>query len=59
MPNLGVHDTRKTWETSGGKDILAEAREKVDILLSEHKPLPLPTEVEKELDHIEQRVREA
>jgi trimethylamine:corrinoid methyltransferase-like protein len=58
MPRLGVHEAQKSWEASGKKDILEEAREKVDTLLSEHEPLPLPSEVEKELKHIEQRARE-
>ena len=30
-----------------------------DRLLAEHEPLPLPSEVEKELDRIEQKAREA
>lgn len=58
IPHLGVHKPRKAWEASGKKDILEEAREKVDTLLSEHKPLPLSSEIEKELDRIEQRSRE-
>ncbi len=59
IPRLGVHEPRKSWEASGKRDILEEAREKVDRLLAEHKPLPLPPEVEKELDRIEQRAKEA
>lgn len=59
IPQLGVHKPRKSWEASGKKDILEEAREKVDRLLVEHKPLPLPPEVEMELEQIEQRARAA
>ena len=55
MPSLGVHEPRKAWEASGKKDILEEAREKVDNLLATHEPLPLPPEVERELDQIEKR----
>jgi trimethylamine--corrinoid protein Co-methyltransferase len=58
IPRLGVHETRKAWEDAGKKDILAEAREKVDHLLSAHKPLPLSVEVEEELDRIEERAKE-
>jgi hypothetical protein len=36
---------------------LEEAREKVDILLSEHEPLLLPLEIERELMNIEQKAR--
>ena len=54
IPGLGVHDTLKSWEISGKKDLLEEAREKVEHILSTHKPLPLPPEVEAELDRIEE-----
>jgi trimethylamine--corrinoid protein Co-methyltransferase len=58
IPKLGVHESRKSWETSGKKDILEEAREKVEHILSTHKPLPLGDDVEKELDHIQNRARD-
>lgn len=53
IPRLGVHKPRKSWETSGKVDILEEAREKVEIILSTYKPLPLGDDVEKELDKLE------
>ena len=59
IPHLGVHEPRKSWELSGKKDILEEAREKVEHLLSTHKPLPLENEVIKELDKIENRAKES
>ncbi len=57
IPRLGIHETQKAWESAGKKDILEEAREKVDHLLATHKPLPLPSEVEAELLRIEQKAR--
>jgi trimethylamine--corrinoid protein Co-methyltransferase len=54
IPRLGVHETQQAWENAGKKDILAEAREKVEHILSTHQPLPLGEEVEKELDKIQQ-----
>jgi trimethylamine--corrinoid protein Co-methyltransferase len=58
IPKLGVHITQNAWEISGKKDILDEAREKVDQILKTHKPLPLEDEVQKELDMIYQKAQE-
>jgi trimethylamine--corrinoid protein Co-methyltransferase len=59
IPRLGVHDAQESWEMAGKKDILEEAREKVENLLSSHKPLPLSDEVEKELDKIQKRANQS
>jgi trimethylamine--corrinoid protein Co-methyltransferase len=59
FPRLGEHGTKKAWEDAGKPDILEEAREKVDRLLAEHKPLPLPPEVEAELISIEAKAKES
>ncbi len=58
IPHLGMHDTKKSWESSGRKDILDEAREKVDQILKTHKPLPLEDEVQDELDKIYKKAQE-
>jgi trimethylamine--corrinoid protein Co-methyltransferase len=58
IPSLGVHDTEQSWERSGRKDILDEAREKVDHILKTHKPLPLDDHVQKELDKIYKKAQE-
>ena len=58
MPRLGVHDTEQSWEKSGRKDVLDEAREQVDHILKTHKPLPLEDEVQKELDKIYKKAQE-
>ena len=57
IPRIGVHETQKAWENTGKKDILEEARDKVEYILSTHKPLPLGEEVEKELEAIFQRAK--
>jgi len=44
---------------TGKKNILEEAREKVENLLSTHKPMPLSVEVEKELDKIQKRANQS
>jgi trimethylamine--corrinoid protein Co-methyltransferase len=59
IPRLGMHDTQKTWERSGRKDILDEARDKVDQILKTHKPLPLDDAVQKELDKIYRKAKES
>jgi trimethylamine--corrinoid protein Co-methyltransferase len=58
MPRLGVHGTEGSWERSGRKDVLDEAREKVDQILKTHKPLPLEDEVQDELDKIYKKAQE-
>jgi trimethylamine--corrinoid protein Co-methyltransferase len=58
IPKLGVHKTKNAWENSGRKDILDEAREKVEHILATHKPLPLADDVEKELEKIYKRAQE-
>jgi trimethylamine--corrinoid protein Co-methyltransferase len=49
IPRLGVHETHQAWENSGRKDILEDARERVDQLLRTHQSLPLGNDKEKEL----------
>ncbi len=55
IPCLGVHEAQESWKMTGKKNILEEAREKVENLLSTHKPLPLSDDVEKELEKIQKR----
>jgi len=59
IPHLGVHGTEGSWERSGRKDVLDEAREQVDHILKTHKPLPLDDHVQKELDRIYKKAQEA
>jgi trimethylamine--corrinoid protein Co-methyltransferase len=58
IPKLGVHIAQNAWENSGKKDVLDEAREKVDQILKTHEPLPLEDEVQEELDMIYQKAQE-
>jgi len=59
IPHLGIYESKDAWEKAGKKKILEEAREKVEHLLSTHKPLPLSDEVEKELDKIQKRANQS
>ncbi len=58
IPRLGVHDAQKSWESSGSKDVLDEAREKVDQILKTHKPLALENDIQNELDKIYKKAQE-
>ena len=55
IPRLGIHQSKESWEMAGKKDLLEEARETVEHLLSTHEPLPLSEEIETELDKIQKR----
>jgi trimethylamine--corrinoid protein Co-methyltransferase len=59
IPRLGEHGTINAWMDGGKKDVLEEACEKVDTLLSTHTPLPLGDDVEAELDKIQKRAQES
>ena len=52
LSKLGVHVPYESWQKSR-KDLLAEAREKIDQALAAHQPLPLDEAALKELKHIE------
>jgi trimethylamine--corrinoid protein Co-methyltransferase len=58
IPRLGFHDTLQSWENAGKIDVMEEAREKVEHILSTHKPLPLGEDVEMELDKIMKKAQE-
>ncbi|MCP4142450.1 MAG: hypothetical protein GY755_19605 [Chloroflexi bacterium] len=57
IPKLGVHEAINSWQQSGKKDIMEEAREKVEHLLATHQPLPLDEDVKKELEKIKARAK--
>jgi len=58
IPRLGIHQSQEAWEMAGKKDLPEEAREKVENLLSTHKPLPLSDDVANELDKIQKRANQ-
>jgi len=51
-PKLADRKRREDWEAGGSKDLTNVAREKVQQLLDEHKPLPLNKKNEEELFQI-------
>jgi trimethylamine---corrinoid protein Co-methyltransferase len=52
VPDFGSHESYDSWVANGKKDILEEARERVNQILKSHEPLPLGDDVEKELAKI-------
>lgn len=57
ITTLTDRDTRRAWEDRGRKDIIKRAREKVEEILSSHKPEPLEKSVEMKLEEIRKRAQ--
>ncbi|HAJ33931.1 MAG TPA: trimethylamine methyltransferase [Candidatus Atribacteria bacterium] len=49
FPTMADRKLETEWEELGSKDTRARAREKVEDILTNHKPLPIPTEVYQKL----------
>jgi trimethylamine:corrinoid methyltransferase-like protein len=47
------------WKSTGRREIIEDAREKVDQILSSHQPLPLDEDVDRELEHIKKKAKES
>jgi trimethylamine--corrinoid protein Co-methyltransferase len=54
----GFHEGFERWEEAGRPDILVEARDRIDAILAERVPDPLPEDVDRELGRIEARARD-
>ena len=52
LPLVASREAYPTWAQQGGKDIVARAAEKAELLLQEHEPVPLDEEVDRELDSL-------
>jgi trimethylamine--corrinoid protein Co-methyltransferase len=59
LSNFGMHDTFEEWDRAGRPQLLDQAREEVERILSTHKPLPLGEDIERELKKIEEKARES
>ena len=59
ISDFGSHESYESWIANGKKDVLEEARDKVNSILESHEPLPLSDDVDKELDKICKRARES
>ena len=56
---LGVNASLEEWEAAGRPDVMEEAREAVDQILSAHRPLPLDEEIDRELDRIKKKAADS
>ena len=51
-PKLFDRDSFEGWQSNGGKDLRQKARERIDQILAEHQPEPLPPDVQAKIDEI-------
>jgi trimethylamine--corrinoid protein Co-methyltransferase len=51
-PNLFERDTYDSWIGKGGKTLVERASDRVDRILSEHEPEPLPSNIKEKLQRI-------
>ena len=58
ISDFGSQGSYEEWHNSGKPDLIQEARERIDQILSTHKPLPLNEEMERELDQIYKRAQD-
>ena len=58
ISDFGSQGSYEEWHNSGKPDLIQEARERIEQILSTHKPLPLSEEMERELDQIYKRAQD-
>jgi trimethylamine--corrinoid protein Co-methyltransferase len=51
-PELFDRNNFEGWQLDGGKDLRQRARERIDQILAEHQPEPLPAGVQATIDEI-------
>jgi trimethylamine--corrinoid protein Co-methyltransferase len=56
-PGLFERADYGTWLKNGGKDFSERARVKIDKILGEHKPAPLPPDIQARIQEIAHRAR--
>ncbi len=52
VPKLADRQSHGQWEKSGAKSMLDRAEERVEAILAEHEPIPLPADQDQALDEI-------
>jgi trimethylamine--corrinoid protein Co-methyltransferase len=52
LPALADRRSWETWAADGKKDVFQRAQERVEKLLEEHKPIPLPEERARDVDAV-------
>jgi len=56
-PNLFERMSYQSWLSKGGKDLAERAKEKIDAILAEHTPEPLPAKTRERLREIVLRAK--
>ena len=52
---MGMTASFEEWQATGKREIVEDAREKVDQILSLHQPLPLDEDIDRELERIKKK----
>ena len=56
---LGMGISFEEWQAAGKQEIIEDAREKVDYILSSHQPLPLDEDIDRELERIKKKTKDS
>jgi len=58
LSDFGWQGSYEEWHSSGMPNSLVETRQRVENILTTHKPIPLSEEMESELDQIYKHAQE-
>ena len=58
IDEFGMTATFEEWKSAGKREIIEDACEKVDQILSSHQPLPLDEDIDQELERIKKKAKE-
>jgi trimethylamine--corrinoid protein Co-methyltransferase len=58
IDEFGMTATFEEWKSTGKREIIEDAREKVDQILAAHQPLPLDEDIDRELERIKKKAKE-
>ena len=58
LSKMGMVTSLEEWVAAGRREIVEDAREKVNQILTSHQPLPLAEDIDRELEHIKKKAKE-
>ena len=59
LSKMGLVTSFEEWQAAGKQEIVEDARENVDYILSSHQPLPLDEDIDRELERIKKKAKES
>ena len=59
MSEIGFHNTYETWKAAGKPDVVDEIQEAVTRILKDYQPLPLESQIDRELERMERKMRDS